>query len=145
MFKEENQIYLLAVTFVTIVMVPIVLLIKTKDTNDPSQLYFSNGIFRGSAVMMMANLFESLEKNMRKKVKKFTHDQFIEAIEMSREMQQANADLGKKTIIRDLIRNRILGLPISEKFADSEAEIIDKIPKLAHVIAQSFTDVKFLK
>jgi preprotein translocase subunit Sec63 len=41
---ESNQLYVLVAFFASIVLVPIVILLKLKDTNDASELVFANGI-----------------------------------------------------------------------------------------------------
>ena len=146
LMEEDNQIYLLLAFFLTFICVPIVVLAKTRDTNDKSELYFRNGIHKASAGVMVSNLIQSIEKNMKKKVKTLSDDQFIEVMESSQEMQQINFDLGKKIIIRDLIRNKIQGLSVSDKFADAESQILDKIPRLNYVlIGHCFSEVKFLR
>jgi hypothetical protein len=72
MTDENNKITILLGFFATFVMVPIIVLTKLKDSNDPTDLYFANGILKQSATTMLAMLKEVLEKNMRKKVKVIT-------------------------------------------------------------------------
>lgn len=43
--------------------------------------------------MMQEPLFDALERNMRKKIKKLTDDQFIEILENSVEFMKLNYDL----------------------------------------------------
>jgi hypothetical protein len=79
-------------------------------------MFFENGVLKTSANTMLAMLKEVLEKNMRKKVKVITEDQWIEVLECTEEMQQINYELNKKNNVRDIIRNMIKSLPISNKF-----------------------------
>ena len=65
---------------------------------------------------MMAFFFESLTRNMKKKIKVFTDDQWIECLESSLELQMVNMELAKKINIRDLIKNKMAGHKISPKF-----------------------------
>jgi hypothetical protein len=65
---------------------------------------------------MLAMLKEVLEKNMRKKVKVISEDQWIEILECNEEMATINFELNKKNNVRDIIRNMIKNLPISNKF-----------------------------
>mmetsp|Transcript_16914 Transcript_16914/g.26031 ORF Transcript_16914/g.26031 Transcript_16914/m.26031 type:complete len:104 (-) Transcript_16914:722-1033(-) len=91
LMDENNQLYVLIGFVLTFVMVPIAIILKMKEPNDPSEQYFENGIHKGSAVMMFKTLFETLDKNMKKKVRQISDDQFIEIMESSLEMAQLNA------------------------------------------------------
>lgn len=83
---------------------------------------------------------EVLDKNMKKKVKKISDDQFIEMMEQSWELQVLNDGMAKKIIIRDLIRNRIQNLKVADKFKEFDDKVADNIPKLACVLASMFCD-----
>lgn len=69
---------------------------------------------------MLATLKEVLEKNMRKKVKTISEEQWIEIIESCEEMQEINYELNKKNTVRDIIRNMIKNLSISAKFEGAQ-------------------------
>ena len=72
---ENNQLYVLVAFFASIVLVPIVILLKLKDTNDVNDLIFANGIQKKSAALMMMTLMtEVMEKNIKKKVKAISED-----------------------------------------------------------------------
>lgn len=142
---ENNQIYVLVAFFASIVCVPIVIIAKLKDTNDPSDLIFDNGIIKHSSAMMIMVLMGILEKNMRKKIKVISDDQWVEIMENSKEIQKINDDLGKKNNFRDMIRNIIKNLNISEKFDDAVRQIDDIVPRLTSVLAVTFSNVKFIK
>jgi hypothetical protein len=94
-------------------MIPVAIISKLKDANHPSDAYFENGVLKSSANVMLATLKETLGKNMRKKVKSLTEDQWIEIFESCEEMQTINYELAKKNNVRDIIRNMIKNLPIS--------------------------------
>ena len=104
----------------TFIMLPTVIILRLKDSNDPTDLYYDNGILKQSASTMLAMLKEVLEKNMRKKVKTISEDQWIEVMECTEEMQTINYDLNKKNNVRDIIRNMIKGLSISTKFENAQ-------------------------
>lgn len=94
---------------------------------------------------MMPRLFAALDKNMRKKVKQLSEEQFIEVFEASAEMVRVNDELAKKIIIRDMIINKIKNLGNSEKHKEIEGEVLDYIPKLASALAITMSDGKFQK
>jgi preprotein translocase subunit Sec63 len=100
MTDESNQITMLLGFFVTVIMIPIVIISKLKDSNDTTDLYFPNGILKQSATTMLAMLKEVLEKNMRKKVKVITQDQWIEIFESCEEMATINYELNKKNNVK---------------------------------------------
>ena len=112
------------------------------STNDPN--VFDNGIDLRSRNLMNDALFDAIEKNMRKKIKSLTDDQFIEILEQSVEFQELNYDLAKKTNLRDLIKCKIENKPISDKFRDIELEIEDKIPKLTCALKMMFASTEFM-
>ena len=57
--------------------------------------------------IMSAALFQILDKNVGKKIKQLTDDQWIEVFEQSVEFYTLNDRLSKKIILRDLIRKKI--------------------------------------
>jgi hypothetical protein len=126
-------------------MIPVAIISKLKDANNPGDAYFENGVLKTSANVMLATLKEILGKNMRKKVKSLTEDQWIEIFESCEEMQTINYELAKKNNVRDIIRNMTKNLPISQKFDTAKKQIDDKLPRLTSVLAQSFTDKTFIK
>ena len=126
-------------------MIPVAIISKLKDANHPGDAYFDNGVLKSSANVMLATLKETLGKNMRKKVKSLTEDQWIEIFESCEEMQQINYELAKKNNVRDIIRNMTKNLPLSQKFENAKKQIDDKLPRLTSVLAQSFTDKAFIK
>jgi hypothetical protein len=142
---EKNQIYVLVAFFASIVCVPIVIILKLNDVNNPSDLYFDNGVVKNSSAVMVMNLMTVLEKNMRKKVKVISEDQWVEIMENTKEVMKINDDLGKKNNFRDMIRNIIKGLNMSEKFDDAVKEIDDIVPRLTTVLGMTFSNVKFIK
>ena len=97
-------------------MIPVAIISKLKDSNDPGDAYFENGVLKVSANQMLATLKDVLDKNMRKKVKTISEDQWIEIFESCEEMQTINYELNKKNNVRDIIRNMTKNLPISAKF-----------------------------
>ena len=117
---ENNQITVLLGFFLTFIMIPVAVISKLKDTNDPTDAYFENGILKTSAATMLATLKEVLEKNMRKKVKTISEEQWIEIIESCEEMQEINYELNKRNTVRDIIRNMIKNLSISAKFEGAQ-------------------------
>lgn len=112
------------------------------SSNDPN--IFDNGIDLRSKDSMNNALFDAIEKNMRKKVKTLSDDQFIDIMENSLELMELNYMLAKKTNIKDLIRSKIENKPISDKFKDIEIEIEDKIPKLTTALKTMFSSMEFL-
>jgi len=60
-------------------------------------------------------------------------------------MATINYELNKKNNVRDIIRNMTKSLPISSKFEDAQKQIDDKLPRLTRVLAESFSDKKFMK
>ena len=71
---ENNQLTVLVGFFLTFIMIPVAVISKLKDANNPTDLYLDNGILKESANHMLAMLKEVLEKNMRKKVKVISED-----------------------------------------------------------------------
>ena len=132
--------------FASIVLVPIVILLKLKDTNDASDLVFANGIQKKSAaLMMMVLMSEVMDKNIKKKVKVISDDQWIEVMENAIEVNQINDSLNKKNNFRDLVRQIIKKLNISDKFQGAVNQIDDIVPRLTTVLVMTFTEVKFVK
>lgn len=95
---------MLVALFVTVVMFPIAFLASRKNANDPGDLEFDNGIMRISEISMSKTLMSAIDKNMRKKVKIITDEQWIEIFESSLELMQINFEMAKKTNISDLIK-----------------------------------------
>lgn len=95
--------------------------------------------------IMSAALFQILDKNVGKKVKQLSDDQWVEVLEQSVEFYTLNDRLSKKIILRDLIRKKINDQTIAEMFADADWEVEDKLPKLTNALAKNFVKVKFLK
>ena len=122
-----------------------VIILQLKGNEEEKRDLYANGIDRRNTKVMAKALFENIDKNMRKKVKSFTDDQWIEVLEVSFEMQQLNTDLGKKIIIRDLIRNKIAGLAISDKFKAVDQQVEQMVPKLICVLMETFSDMKFVQ
>ena len=87
-------------------MIPIAILAKTKD-NDPKDLFHENGVHKTSSMLMTNALFEAMDKNMRKKVKVLSDEQFIEVFEASVEWMAYNQSLNKKVILSDIIKQKI--------------------------------------
>jgi preprotein translocase subunit Sec63 len=143
--EEANQIYVLVAFFASIICVPIVIILKLKDTNDLSELLFDNGIHKHSSATMIMTLMGILDKNIRKKVKVITDDQWVEVFENSKEVMAINDQLAKKNNFRDMIRNIIKGLSMSDKFDDAVKQIDDTVPRLTTVLAMTFSNVKFIK
>ena len=119
-----------------------VIISSVKD-KDPSDLL--NEVHEDTPSMMSATLFQILDKNVGKKVKQLSDDQWIEVLEQSVEFYTLNDRLAKKIILRDLIRKKINNQTIAEMFADAEWEVDDKLPKLTNALAKQFVKVKFLK
>jgi uncharacterized protein YaiL (DUF2058 family) len=95
--------------------------------------------------MMIRPLFEAIDKNMKKKVKSLSDDQWIEVLECSLEMMHLNEELAKKIILRDMIRNKINGGTVSDKFKDVDQELEILIPKLVCVLQREFAEQEFVK
>lgn len=66
-------------------------------------------------------------------------------MESSKEIMKINDDLGKKNNFRDMIRNIIKELNISDKFDDAVQQIDDIVPRLTTVLAMTFSHIKFIK
>ena len=115
MFDQENQIIVLCLFLLFFIIFPLIIIASIKTGhNGPER--FENGIEKESQQIMMAFFFESLTRNMKKKIKVFTDDQWIECLEASLELQMVNMELAKKINIRDLIKNKMAGHKISPKF-----------------------------
>ena len=69
--------------------------------------------------MLMTLMGEVMDKNVKKKVKVITDDQWVEIMESSAEVAKINDDLNKKNNFRDMIRNIIKKLPIADKFDEA--------------------------
>lgn len=54
-----------------------------------------------------------------------------------------NDSLGKKINIRDIIRQKIEGKPISEKFSDIVSEVDNTLPKLVSVLLETMSEKEF--
>lgn len=111
--------------------------------NDPTDALVE--VHEDTPPLMSAQLFMILDKNVGKKIKQMTDDQWIEVLEQSVEFFTLNDRMTKKIILRDLIRKQIAGQTIADMFADAEWEVTDKLPKLTNVLAKMFVKVKFLK
>jgi len=72
--NENNQVFVLVGFFFTFIMLPVVIILRLKDGNDPTDLKYDNGILKQSSATMLAMLKEVLEKNMRKKQKTISED-----------------------------------------------------------------------
>jgi len=64
-----------------------VIILQLKGNEEEKRDLYANGIDRRNTKVMAKALFENIDKNMRKKVKSFTDDQWIEVLEVSFEMQ----------------------------------------------------------
>jgi len=117
LMEPENQIYVLLGFFCVFVGVPMFVISQTKSDTKTHD----NGIDRRSDELMMAELMNMIENNMKKKKKEIENDQFIEVMENSLELIAFNYSLAKKINIRDLIRNKINGQKPAEKFADIDS------------------------
>ena len=104
-----------------------------------------NGIDRRSDDIMMHELVNVVEQNMKKKRKNIEDDQFIEITEHSLELIAFNYQLAKKINIRDLVRNKINGQKPAEKFADIDSQVENTLPKLTSVILDNLGLKKFYK
>ena len=120
---ENNHVMVLTLFFMTFIMIPVIIIAKLKDSNDPKDIYFENGVVRDSAKFMLATLKDILERNMRRKQKTISEDQWIEVIESSEEMQTINYDLAKKNTVRDIVRNMTRNLAVTNKFEDAQKQI----------------------
>ena len=118
LMEDENQLYVLASVFVTLVMIPLAILAKTKDGNDPNDMFFENGVHKSSPALMSKVLLDVLDKNKRKKIKTISDEQFMEIFENSVELMKVNYDLKKKVVLSDLIKQKIQNHKIAEKFAE---------------------------
>jgi len=98
---------MLGALFVTVVMFPIAFIASRKNVNDPSDLEFDNGIIRISRESMSRQLMGVLDKNMRKKIKVISEEQWIEVFETSFEFAQINYEMAKKINISDLIKKKM--------------------------------------
>lgn len=131
--KQENQLYVLGGFFAIFVIVPMLIISQVKD-KDPEDVL--NQIHEDTPSHMSATLFQILDKNVGKKVKQLSDDQWIEVFEQSVEFYTLNDRLAKKIILRDLIRKKINNQTIAEMFADAEWEVDDKLPKLTNSLAK---------
>lgn len=146
LLEEKNQLYVLAGFFILFVITPMIIIHLTGDTNNPDDLLMEKSKIKKSSIeTMVTTLDEALEKNIKKKVRQVSDYQFIEIFENSRELQSLNDTMGKKVIIRDLIKQKINGLQISDKFIDYYQQIEDDVPRLCHAMLTTFTQAKFVK
>ena len=58
---ENNQLTVLVGFFLTFIMIPVAVISKLKDANNPTDLYLDNGILKESANHMLAMLKEVME------------------------------------------------------------------------------------
>jgi hypothetical protein len=103
-FDPKNQVYVLTAFFIAFIVLPMLIILQLKGNDEEIKNQHKNGIQKQSSSMMLAPLFEALDKNMRKKVKSLSDDQWIEILEMSLEVMHLNEVLAKKVNIRDLIK-----------------------------------------
>jgi preprotein translocase subunit Sec63 len=73
MFEEENQIIVLCLFLLFFVLFPLLIIANIKSASSGPER-FDNGIEKETQQIMMAFFFESLTRNMKKKVKVFTDD-----------------------------------------------------------------------
>lgn len=80
--EPENQLYVLLAFFCIFVCVPMFILSQTKSDTKTHD----NGIDRRTDEMMMMEMMNMIENNMKKKKKTIEPDQFIEIMENSLEL-----------------------------------------------------------
>jgi len=121
------------------------IILQLKTNSDVKPDTFTNGIDKRSAKAMIGKLMDTLEKNMRKKIKVLTNDQLIEVVESSWELVVLNEEQGKKVILRDLIRNKIEGGSISDKFKETDQQLEQIVPRLISVLLETFSETDFVR
>jgi len=84
-------------------MFPIAFLASRK-TDTKEDMLFENGIIRVSRNQMQAVMMQNVDKNMRKKIKLISDEQWTEIFESSVELMQINYEMAKKIIISDIIK-----------------------------------------
>lgn len=76
-----------------------------------------------------------LDKNMKKKNKVISDEQWVEVFESSLEFMQINYEMAKKVIISDIVKQKIVNKKISDKFSEYSTKIDDILPRLACVLS----------
>lgn len=87
MSDPKNKILMLCLLLVFFVVVPIVIIFFTMDNDPMNVARYRNGTVKESGKLMMPALWEVLESNMKKKVKTFTDDNFINILSQSVEWE----------------------------------------------------------
>jgi hypothetical protein len=78
--------YVLGMFFMTIILVPLAILAKTRDQSI-NDLFDDNKVHKESAPRMIASLLDIIDKNMGKKIKTLTDDRLIDVLLASFEME----------------------------------------------------------
>ena len=78
--------YVLGMFFMTIILVPLAILAKTRDQSI-NDLFDDNEVHKESAPRMIASLLDIIDKNMGKKIKTLTDDRLIDVLLASFEME----------------------------------------------------------
>ena len=78
--------YVLGMFFLTIILVPLAILAKTRDQSI-NDLFDENEVHKESASRMVVALLDIINKNMGKKIKTLTDDRLIDVLLESFEME----------------------------------------------------------
>ena len=78
--------YVLGMFFMTIILVPLAVLAKTRDQSI-NDLFDDNEVHKESVPRMIACLLDIIDKNMGKKIKTLTDDRLIDVLLESFEME----------------------------------------------------------
>ena len=78
--------YVLGMFFMTIILVPLAILAKTRDQSI-NDLFDDNEVHKESVPRMIACLLDIIDKNMGKKIKTLTDDRLIDVLLESFEME----------------------------------------------------------
>jgi len=78
--------YVLGMFFLTIILVPLAILAKTRDQSF-NDLFDENEVHKDSAPRMVVSLLDIINKNMGKKIKTLNDDRLIDVLLESFEME----------------------------------------------------------
>jgi len=78
--------YVLGMFFLTIILVPLAILAKTRDQSI-NDLFDENEVHKESAPRMVVSLLDIINKNMGKKIKTLNDDRLIDVLLESFEME----------------------------------------------------------
>ena len=100
LLEEENQIYVLIIFFITVIMVPLIIIAKTRDQDDEVE------VLDGTRELLIQHFMQTIDKNITKKQDKISDNQWADIFSESVELQMLCARYDWKINFRTFVKQR---------------------------------------